>query len=117
VKERLQHEVILANGLKAHLQDDYVPPKRPYSFLRMLDDILEFGVNVLVDGGRLCMWMPVAGAPEEADPGAGGEGEKDSQEAEEYAIPQHPGLEVVSECTQYFNKCTCRNLSLDTIKR
>ena len=106
-KERLQQEVILANGMAAHLQDDYVPPKRPYSFLRMLDDILDFSASILVDGGRLCMWMPVAGAPENAEPLAGDaeQDAKDSQEAEEYAIPQHPALEVVSECTQYFNKC------------
>jgi tRNA (guanine10-N2)-methyltransferase len=109
VKERLQHEVILANGKLAHLQDDYVPPKRPYSFLRMLDDILDFSASMLVDGGRLCMWMPVAGAPDEADPAAE-DPEKEDQETEEYAIPQHPALEVVSECTQYFNKCMCRSL-------
>lgn len=100
VKESLQHEVLLNDGTPAHLQKDYIPPKRPYSFLRMLDDIMDFSASRLIDGGRLCMWMPVAGAPEESNNGTG-----DEQEAEEYAIPQHPALVLVSECTQYFNKC------------
>ncbi|OQO12255.1 hypothetical protein B0A48_02896 [Cryoendolithus antarcticus] len=109
-KESLQHEVILNNGMKAHLQADYIPPKRPYSFLRMLDDIMDFSASRLVNGGRLCMWMPVAGAPEDADGDTAGE-----QETEEYAIPQHPALVVVSECTQYFNKWSRRLLTYKRI--
>jgi tRNA (guanine10-N2)-methyltransferase len=108
VKERLKYEVILDNGIAAHLQDDYVPPKKPYSFVRMLDDILDFSAIRLVDGGRLCMWMPVAGAKE--DPDAAPEdlekqAKEDPPEAEEYAIPQHPALELVVESKQHFNKC------------
>ena len=111
VKERLKYEVILDNGVPAHLQDDYVPPKKPYSFVRMLDDILDFGATRLVDGGRLCMWMPVAGAKEDPDAApeelekqaAAAEGEQ--LEAEEYAIPQHPALALVAESKQHFNKC------------
>jgi tRNA (guanine10-N2)-methyltransferase len=108
VKERLKYEVILDNGIAAHLQDDYVPPKKPYSFVRMLDDILDFSAIRLVDGGRLCMWMPVAGAKE--DPDAAPEdlekqAKEDPPEAEEYAIPQHPALELVAESKQHFNKC------------
>lgn len=107
VKERLKTEVILQNGVPAHLQDDYIPPKRPYSFVRMLDDILEFSATRLVDGGRLAMWMPVAGAQEDAELDLS-EAEKqarEEQDAQEYAIPQHPALELMSECTQHFNKC------------
>ena len=98
-RHALQEEVLLADGTPAHLSDTYIPPKRPYSFTRMLDDILDFGATLLVDDGRLCMWMPVAGATE-AD-----EVEEVEQEVAEYAIPQHPQLELVSECTQHFNKC------------
>lgn len=108
-KEHLQQEVILSNGVPAHLQSDYIPPKKPYSFVRMLDDILDFSALRLVDGGRLCMWMPVAGAKEDPEgdseePAQQQEGEQEP-EAEEYAIPQHPALALVAESKQHFNKC------------
>lgn len=108
IKERLKTEVIMANGVPAHLQDDYVPPKRPYSFLRMIDDILDFSALRLVDGGRLCMWMPVAGAVEDAEPELAEASEqetRDEPDAVEYETPSHPALQLVSECTQHFNKC------------
>jgi tRNA (guanine10-N2)-methyltransferase len=107
VKERLKYEVILNNGVPAHLQDDYVPPKKPYSFVRMLDDILDFSATRLVDGGRLCMWMPVAGAKEDPDatPDELEQQAQEESEAEEYAIPQHPALALVAESKQHFNKC------------
>ena len=100
-KPALHDEVILASGMPAHLSDSYLPPKKPYSFTRMLDDILDFGANTLVDGARLCMWMPVAGAVAE-DEIEGGSAEVVESE---YAIPRHPALELGSECTQHFNKC------------
>ncbi|KAI6809861.1 RNA methylase family UPF0020 protein [Hortaea werneckii] len=58
------HEVVhLADGTPAHLQANYLPPKRPYSLGRMLEDILEFAAERLGEGrGRLGLWMPVAGA-------------------------------------------------------
>lgn len=74
----------------------YIPPKRPYSFLRMLDDILAFGADMLVDNGRLCMWMPVAGNFDSEEPAA---------ISVEYGIPRHPALEVIGVCVQDFNKC------------
>lgn len=54
----------------------------------MLDDILQFSFEMLVDGGRLSMWMPTA----------------DDEEAE-LATPSHPGLELLHVCVQHFNKC------------
>lgn len=69
-------------------QDDYVPPKRPYSFLAMLDDILQFAADHLVSGGRLCFWMPTA-----------------NEDFSQLDIPTHPDLEVVAVCVQEFNKC------------
>lgn len=54
----------------------------------MLDDILDFGVDMLVDNARLCMWMPTA-----------------NDEDTEIAIPTHPALELVSISVQPFNKC------------
>ncbi|KAI7335218.1 RNA methylase family UPF0020 protein [Hortaea werneckii] len=75
------HEVVhLADGTPAHLQANYLPPKRPYSLGRMLEDILEFAAERLGEGGgRLGLWMPVAGAA-----GAiGGE-----SEGEEGQLPQ-----------------------------
>ena len=54
----------------------------------MLDDILDFAVLTLVDNARLSFWMPTAN---EAD--------------QEIQIPTHPNLELVSVCTQEFNRC------------
>lgn len=67
---------------------DYVPPKKPYSFLAMLDDILVFATDTLVDNGRLAFWMPTA-----------------NDENQEIATPTHPCLEVVDICVQPFYKC------------
>lgn len=104
-RDLLQHVVYLSDGTPAHLQNDYIPPKKPYSFLRMLDDILDFSSTLLIDGGRLCMWMPVAGSiDDENDPDAPVVDEP-REAAAEYAIPQHPRLSLVSTCTQDFNKC------------
>ena len=69
-------------------QDEYIPPKRPYGFEAMLDDILEFASVSLVEEGRLSIWMPTA-----------------NDEEVELDIPSHPYLEVVSVCVQAFNKC------------
>lgn len=104
-KPALQEVVLLEDGTPAHLSDTYLPPKKPYSFLRMLSDILDFSATMLVDDGRLCMWMPVAGATAEDD------AQDAAADAEEYAIPQHPALELVSECTQHFNKWSRRLLT------
>ncbi|KAF2263979.1 tRNA guanosine-2'-O-methyltransferase [Lojkania enalia] len=72
----------------------YIPPKRPYSFIAMLDDILAFAASTLVDGGRLSMWMPTA-----------------NDEDIELVIPTHPCLEIVSVCVQPFNKWSRRLLT------
>lgn len=88
-----EQEVIIG-GRPAHLHADYVPPKKPYSFEAMLDDILEFAVTMLVDDGRLCMWMPVANDEEVIIP-----------------IPTHPYLELRYESIQVFNKWSRRLLT------
>lgn len=54
----------------------------------MLDDILNFASDTLVDDGRLSFWMPTA-----------------NDEAQEIAVPTHPCLEIVTVCTQVFNRC------------
>lgn len=56
--------------------------------MAMLDDILNFAADTLVDNGRLSFWMPTA-----------------NDEEQEIAIPAHPCLELVVVCTQVFNKC------------
>ena len=70
-------------------QDKYIPPKKAYSFEAMLNDLLEFAAQHLVDDGRLSLWMPTA-----------------NDEDVELGIPAHPHLELVSVCVQTFNKCT-----------
>ncbi|KAI0866315.1 S-adenosyl-L-methionine-dependent methyltransferase [Xylaria cubensis] len=69
----------------------FIPPKKPYSFTAMLDDILNFATDMLVDNGRLSFWMPTA-----------------NDEDQEIAVPTHPCLEVVVVCTQVFNKWSRR---------
>ncbi|KAK7416137.1 hypothetical protein QQZ08_012114 [Neonectria magnoliae] len=70
---------------------DYVPPKKPYSFLAMLDDILTFASESLVDEGRLSFWMPTA-----------------NDEEQEIPVPTHPCLDIVAICVQPFNKWSRR---------
>lgn len=69
-------------------QPTFIPPKKPYSLVIMLDDILEFSASTLVDKGRLSLWMPTA-----------------NDDLEEFPIPTHPSLELVSVCIQPFSKC------------
>ncbi|TFB02625.1 hypothetical protein CCMA1212_005420 [Trichoderma ghanense] len=78
-------------GMNEWQSPDYVPPKKPYSFLAMLDDILAFAADTLVDGGRLSFWMPTA-----------------NDEEQEIPVPTHPCLEVVVVCVQNFNKWSRR---------
>ncbi|KAK8078940.1 S-adenosyl-L-methionine-dependent methyltransferase [Apiospora phragmitis] len=70
---------------------EYVPPKKPYSFIAMLDDVLQFATDTLVDNGRLSFWMPTA-----------------NDENQEIGVPKHPCMEIVVVCTQVFNKWSRR---------
>ena len=96
-------EAVFVNGEASHLygysfdimpiadtgrQDKYIPPKKPYSFEAMLDDLLEFAAYTLVDGGRLSFWMPTA-----------------NDEDVILGVPAHQCLDLVSVCVQTFNKC------------
>ncbi len=54
----------------------------------MLDDILNLASDTLVDDGRLSFWMPTA-----------------NDEDQEIAVPTHPCLEIITVCTQTFQKC------------
>ncbi|KIW38137.1 uncharacterized protein PV06_10097 [Exophiala oligosperma] len=99
-----QHEVStsspvphMIDGVSAHTRPGYIAPKRPYSFNRMLDDILDFAARTLVDRGRLAFWMPSAN-------------ENESGEEESTLIPTHPQLELKHECIQRFNKWSRRLL-------
>ncbi|EXJ86242.1 hypothetical protein A1O1_06612 [Capronia coronata CBS 617.96] len=88
---------ILVDGIPAHKLPGYIAPKKPYSFSRMLDDILDFAAATLVDGGRLAFWMPSAN-------------ENDLGEEEVTVIPTHPHLLLKHECVQRFNKWSRRLL-------
>ena len=83
----------LIDGVPAHTLPGYVAPKKPYSFERMLDDILAFAADTLVVDGRLAFWMPSA-----------------NEDAEELTIPKCMGLELVECCVQPFNKWSRRLL-------
>lgn len=62
----------------------------------MLEDVLDFAALTLVDGGRLCMWMPTA-----------------NEEGNEVDVPKHPSLRLEAVSTQAFNKCMHFHLSND----
>lgn len=90
----------LIDGTPAHLLPSYVPPKRPYSFMRMLDDILAFAACTLVDDGRIAFWMPVAN--EGMDHG--------------FPVPHNRHLELLHCCVQPFNKWSRRLLVYRRLK-
>jgi tRNA (guanine10-N2)-methyltransferase len=89
IRESIKFRPLFFEVSQFSREEGYVPPKRPYSFLAMLDDILDFAAMSLVDNGRLSFWMPTA-----------------NDEDQEIKIPQHPSLEIISVCTQAFNRCT-----------
>ncbi|KAL8376978.1 hypothetical protein RB595_007894 [Gaeumannomyces hyphopodioides] len=78
-------------GMEMYKDLDFIPPKKPYSFLAMLDDLLTFAAETLVDDGRLAFWMPTA-----------------NDELLELAVPTHPCMELVTVCVQTFNKWSRR---------
>ncbi|KAM0286450.1 hypothetical protein ACHAQH_000876 [Verticillium albo-atrum] len=82
---------VIVAGEKYWNSPKYIAPKKPYSFLAMLDDILEFATQMLVDEGRLSFWMPTA-----------------NDEDQELGVPTHPCLEIVSVCVQPFNRWSRR---------
>ncbi|KAI1467679.1 tRNA guanosine-2'-O-methyltransferase [Daldinia caldariorum] len=82
---------LVEKGKRSYQKPTFVPPKRPYSFTAMLDDILDFASDTLVDDGRLSFWMPSA-----------------NDEEQEIPIPTHPCLSVVAVCSQVFNKWSRR---------
>ena len=85
----------LVDGVPSYMLEGYIAPKKPYSFSRMLDDILTFAACALVDGGRLAFWMPTANEE-------GGD--------EELRIPAHRAMRLVHCCVQPFNKWSRRLL-------
>lgn len=83
-----------ATHAASSLSAGYIPPKRPYSFTLLLDDILAFAAATLVPNGVLSMWMPTANDADVA-----------------LLIPEHPCLELTSVCVQPFNKWSRRLLT------
>ncbi|KAJ4352900.1 hypothetical protein N0V95_003875 [Ascochyta clinopodiicola] len=91
-------ETLLEHEKQSHAAqykiEGYIPPKRPYSFTALLDDILAFAACTLVPNARLSLWMPTA-----------------NDEDVELIIPAHPCLELHSVCVQAFNKWSRRLLT------
>ncbi|KPI42075.1 tRNA (guanine(10)-N2)-methyltransferase [Cyphellophora attinorum] len=81
----------LIDGVPAHTLPGYVAPKKPYSFERMLGDVLDFAARTLVDGGRLAFWMPSAN-------------EDELGRKVEVAVPKHHALILRHVCVQRFNR-------------
>lgn len=66
----------------------FVPPKKPYGFEALQNDVLNFAVRSLVPNGRLSMWMPTT-----------------NDEKTEFPVPMHENLEIISISVQSFNTC------------
>ncbi|TGZ79722.1 tRNA guanosine-2'-O-methyltransferase [Ascodesmis nigricans] len=79
-------EPVVVDGVVKFKEPDYIPPKRPYSFNAMLDDICRFAAAHLVDAGRLCFWVPAT-----------------NEDGIEMQLPKHPALELIAVCPQQFN--------------
>ncbi|KAL4773053.1 hypothetical protein BDW60DRAFT_216246 [Aspergillus nidulans var. acristatus] len=84
-------EELIIDGVPAHRRPGYIPPKKPYGFEAMMNDILNFAARTLVTGGRLCMWMPTSG-----------------EEEAELSVPMQENLEVLSISVQPFNNWSRR---------
>ncbi|KAF7592761.1 hypothetical protein BBP40_012519 [Aspergillus hancockii] len=82
---------VVIDGVPAHYRPGYIPPKKPYGFEAMQNDILDFASRTLVTNGRICMWMPTS-----------------SDEDGELRVPMNPNLEVVSVSVQPFNNWSRR---------
>ncbi|KAI2617687.1 tRNA guanosine-2'-O-methyltransferase TRM11 [Hypomontagnella submonticulosa] len=82
---------LIERGKQTYRNPYFVAPKKPYSFTAMLDDILNFASDTLVDNGRISFWMPTA-----------------NDEEQEIPMPSHPCLSIVVVCTQVFNKWSRR---------
>ncbi|KAH9988645.1 tRNA guanosine-2'-O-methyltransferase TRM11 [Xylariaceae sp. FL0662B] len=82
---------IVEKGKRTYKDPTFIAPKKPYSFMAMLDDILNFASDTLIDNGRLSFWMPTA-----------------NDEDQEIPVPTHPCLSIVVVCTQGFNKWSRR---------
>lgn len=81
------------DGELAHTRRDYIPPKKPFEFGKMMDALLAFAADRLVEGGRLAFWMPTA-----------------NQDYTDAEIPLHEDLELRSNCVQDFNQWSRRLL-------
>ncbi|KAK6363661.1 hypothetical protein TWF730_001082 [Orbilia blumenaviensis] len=84
----------IIDGIAQHTRKDFVPPKRPYSFDKMLNDITNFASTHLAPNGRLCIWLPTA-----------------DEDFNEFSIPTHRNLKLESVCVQNFNKWSRRLLT------
>ncbi|KAI0485315.1 S-adenosyl-L-methionine-dependent methyltransferase [Xylariaceae sp. FL0804] len=82
---------VIEKSKKMFRDPAFVAPKKPYSFMAILDDILNFAADTLVVNGRLSFWMPTA-----------------NDEDQEIGVPSHPCLEIVVVCTQVFNRWSRR---------
>lgn len=70
-------------------QPDFVYPTVAYELSDVLNDLMEFSAKHLRPGGRLVFWLPVI-----------------RDLTYETRIPQHPQLQLISNCEQPFSQCT-----------
>ncbi|KAJ5597743.1 hypothetical protein N7537_007827 [Penicillium hordei] len=77
---------VIIDGIPAYLRPGFIPPKKPYGFEALQNDVLNFAVRSLVPNGRLSMWMPTT-----------------NDEKTEFPVPMHENLEIISISVQNFN--------------
>ncbi|AOW02842.1 uncharacterized protein YALI1_C19510g [Yarrowia lipolytica] len=93
VEKKKHLETTLVDGQLAHTRRDYIPPKKPFEFGKMMDALLSFSAERLVEDGRLAFWMPTA-----------------NQDYTDAEIPLHEDLELICNCVQDFNQWSRRCL-------
>ncbi|KAI5308045.1 hypothetical protein KEM55_006717 [Ascosphaera atra] len=93
-RDGVKREPVVVDGVPTHYMEGYIPPKKPYGFSSMIDDILDFAAITLVPDGRISFWMPTA-----------------NEDDVELEVPSNPNLELVSVCVQVFNKWARRLLT------
>ncbi|KAI9291017.1 hypothetical protein K502DRAFT_326490 [Neoconidiobolus thromboides FSU 785] len=97
---RKLEDIALINGIPAHLNSDYLPPKVNYDMPQVLLDLLNFSANHLTVGGRITFWLPNI-----------------VENDEEPIIPNHPCLNLISDCEQAFHGWSRRLITMEKHKQ
>ena len=83
--------------IPAELVDKHIPQKIDYEMSDVFSDLLDFGADYLVEGGRLVYWLPI-----------------NREDYSEDKLPKHPRLRLDANCEQVLSSHTSRRLIVMT---